>query len=409
MFLKLFQSLIIKIDENIARKAISYLNSELPKYMKPDPASTSYILYSAYVLTSFPKNWPETKDSLRMAKVFADFVDKNHRALTHLGKAYMVWIYNRLGEKDKANSYLDRMMDGAKEDNISGLYWAPEKISWLWYNDSIEKHSFILRTLLNFKPSDKRIEPMLKWLLFNRKGNEWKSTKATAAAIYSILEILKNRGALDKPDIYTTNWNGIKNSITVEPFDWLSKPIIFSKAGKEITEKDSKITIEKKGPGFGFASLTLLYSSKKFDEDSGEGIMKLNRKYFLRYKEGNDYKLKPLNSGDRIKVGDQIEIQLTINSRSQFEYIHIRDPKPAGFEAQELKSGWKWDKITRYEEQRDSLTNFFIEWLPNGEYILKYHIKATTPGTYKIGPALMQSMYAPEFSAYTQGMEIKVE
>ena len=398
----------VAVDEGMAKRAIAYVNSEIPRHMKPDEASTSYILYAAYVLTSFPKTWSETAQSFKMAKLWADYADKNSRAMTPFGKAYAAWIYFRLNEKDKAYSYLDRAMDGSREDEDAGLYWTPEKISWLWYNDTVEKHAFILRTLQTLRPKDKRIEPMLKWLLFNRKGNEWKSTKATAAAIYSILDIMKNRGALDKPDNYSASWGGEKYAVTAEPFDWLAKPFRFVKTGKDIDKKDSQAVVEKEGPGFGFASLTLIFTTDRPAEASGPGIMELGRKYFLRYKEGDDYRLKPLALGETVKVGDQLEIQLTVKTKSQFEYVHLKDPKPAGFEAEELKSGWKWEQLSRYEEPRDSLTNFFMDWLPHGEYVLKYRLKATTPGKYRIGSALMQSMYAPEFSAYSDGMEIKV-
>ncbi|MBI4656045.1 MAG: hypothetical protein HY746_04755 [Elusimicrobia bacterium] len=398
----------VAVDENMAKRAVSYVNSEIPKYMKPDPASTSYILYASYVLTSFPKSWPETQESFKMAKVWVEFADKYSKAMTPFGKAYAAWVYMRLNEKTKAYSYLDRAMDGSKEDPNTGLYWAPEKISWLWYNDTVEKHAFILRTLLFLKPKDKRIEPMLKWLLFNRKGNEWKSTRTTAAAVYSILDILKTRGALDKPDNYSMKWADENYAVKVEPFEWIEKPFRFYKTGRDISQKHSNAVIEKEGPGFGFASLTLVFTTDRLAESSGPGIMELNRQYFLRYKEGDDYRLRPLKSGDAVKVGDQIEVHLTANAKSQFEYVHLKDPKPAGFEAEELKSGWKWDKLSRYEEPRDSLTNFFMDWLPHGEYVLKYRIRPTTPGKYRIGSSVMQSMYSPEFSAYSSGMEIKV-
>ena len=59
-------------------------------------------------------------------------------------------------------------------------------------------------------------------------------------------------------------------------------------------------------------------------------------------------------------------------------------------------SGYKWDLgISWYEETRDSGTNFFFEWLPAGEYTFKYRVRANMAGTFKVGPATVQSMYAP--------------
>jgi uncharacterized protein YfaS (alpha-2-macroglobulin family) len=69
-----------------------------------------------------------------------------------------------------------------------------------------------------------------------------------------------------------------------------------------------------------------------------------------------------------------------------------------------LRSGYRWDLgLGRYEEIRDSGTNFFMEWLPEGEYTLTHRIRCAMAGTFKTAPATLQSMYAPEFAAYSAG------
>ncbi|MCX5785875.1 MAG: MG2 domain-containing protein [Elusimicrobia bacterium] len=399
----------VAIPEDVAKRALNYVFAEIPRHMKAEEGETSFILYAAYVVTSFPEKWPEHKTALSYAKLWVDFADKHANALTPFGKAYAAYVYHRLGEHVKAESYLARAMDGSRADAIAGLYWTPEKISWLWYNDSVEKHAFILRTLLALKPKDPRIGGMVQWLLFSRKTSEWKSTKASAAAIYSLLDVMKSKGAFDKEESFKINWADTQDSVTLQPFDWAGKPLRWSKYGKDITARDVSATIEKTGPGLAFASLTGIYTTNKLAAESPSGMMNISRKYYLRAKEGDNYILRPLTSGCTVAVGDQIEVQLGVTTRSQFEYVHIKDPRGAGFEAEELLSGWKWDQLSRYEEPRDSLTNFFVSWLPHGEYILKYRVRPTTPGTYRIGSAVMQSMYAPEFAAHSDGFMLSVK
>jgi len=399
----------VAIPEDVARKALRYVLGEIPRHMRAEEGETSLILYAAYVVTSFPEKWPEHTTALSYAKLWVDYADKYSNAITPFGKAYAAYVYMRLGERKKADSYLARAMDGSREDDIAGVYWTPEKISWLWYNDTVEKHAFMLRTLLVLKPKDHRISGMVKWLLFSRKAGEWKSTKASAAAIYSLLDVMKSRGALDKEENFKIKWADLNDEVTLQPFDWAAKPLRWSKYGSGITAGDVSATIEKTGPGLAYASLTGIYTTDKLSGESPAGMMNISRKYFLRAKEGEDYVLKLLAAGDTVSVGDQIEVQLTINTRSQFEYVHIKDPRGAGFEAEELLSGWKWDQLSRYEEPRDSLTNFFVDWLPHGEYVLKYRVRPTTPGTYRIGSAVMQSMYAPEFAAHSAGITLSVK
>ncbi|MBZ0115050.1 MAG: hypothetical protein K8J08_21495, partial [Thermoanaerobaculia bacterium] len=96
-------------------------------------------------------------------------------------------------------------------------------------------------------------------------------------------------------------------------------------------------------------------------------------------------------------------------SRHAAEYVHLRDPRGAGFEPESLLSGYRYDLgIVRYEEIRDSGTNFFFEWLPAGEYTMKYRLRANMEGVFRVGPATLQSMYAPEFAAYSSGKVLSV-
>ncbi|MDA8130638.1 MAG: MG2 domain-containing protein [Elusimicrobia bacterium] len=399
----------VDIPADMAKRALSWTLSEIPGHMKPAPEETSTALYAAYVVTSFPADWPEAATARNYAKAWVDYADRHSAAMTPLGKAYAAYVYLRLGQKQKAGAYLDGAMQGARSDDISGVYWAPEKISWLWYNDTVEKHAFILRTLLAVRPKDARIPGMVRWLLFNRKNNEWKSTKASAAAIYSLLDVMKARGALDKGDSFSVTMGSSTEKLDLKPFDWVSTPLRWSDYGDGITAADLAPTVRKKGPGLAFASFTGIYTTDRQAKESPDGMMNVSRRYFLRVKEGADYALKPLSDGDAVNVGDEVEVHLTVRTRSQFEYVHIMDPKAAGFEAEQLTSGWKWEQLARYEEPRDSLTNFFVEWLPHGEYVLKYRLRPTAPGTFKAGAAVIQSMYAPEFAAHSAGFTLNVK
>jgi uncharacterized protein YfaS (alpha-2-macroglobulin family) len=261
----------VEIPQETARKALSYVLAEIPGHLKPEEGETSLILYAAYVVTSFPEAWGESATARKYAKAWADYADRHAAALTPFGKAYAAYVYLRLGEKAKAESYLDRAMDGARSDDIAGVYWAPEKISWLWYNDTVEKHAFMLRTLLAVRPADPRIPGLVRWLLFNRKANEWKSTKASAAAIYSLLDVMAAKGALDKPENFSLKWGKVSDSLQLQPFDWVAKPLRWSKYRAEIGRTDLAPAVEKTGPGLAFAAFTGIYTTDKTAAESPDG------------------------------------------------------------------------------------------------------------------------------------------
>ena len=109
-------------------------------------------------------------------------------------------------------------------------------------------------------------------------------------------------------------------------------------------------------------------------------------------------------------MGDELEVQLSLRVKQAAEYVHLRDPRGAGFEPVSQTSGFAWDRgLGYYEEVRDSGESFFFEQLPAGEHTFKYRVRANMAGTFRVGPASVQSMYAPEFNAYSSGAVLGVE
>ncbi len=69
-----------------------------------------------------------------------------------------------------------------------------------------------------------------------------------------------------------------------------------------------------------------------------------------------------------------------------------------------MLSRYQWDAtgVGWYEETRDSGANFFFEQLPVGQYTFKLPAaRANLAGVFRVGPATVQSMYAPELTAYS--------
>ena len=399
----------VKVPKDMIQKALRYVNKEIPLKLKAEERYLSLVAYAAYVVTSYPVGeFSAAGEGHQAAKSWVVFLERHIHALTPLGEAYLSYTYLRLGNKKRAEEILDMAMDGVREDPIAGAYWTPEKYSWVWYSDTVEKHAFFLRTLQEIRPQDKLIPGMVQWLLFNRKGTVWKSTKASVAAVYALLDYLNQRGALAADELFQIKWGKMTDSVVVKADDWLEEPLRWQEKGFKITPEKQKVAIKKEGPGLAFASLTWIYSTDQIPEASTPGMLELKRKFYRRVKEGKRYHLKPIKSGTKVRVGEQIEVQLKINTRSQFEYMHLKDPKAAGFEAETLLSGWKYDLLRFYEEPRDSLTNFFMSRIPHGEYILRYRLKPTKPGIYRMGAATLQSMYSPEMTAHSAGFIIEV-
>ncbi len=158
-----------------------------------------------------------------------------------------------------------------------------------------------------------------------------------------------------------------------------------------------------------FASAAWHYSTEELPETSSGDFFKISRSYFKRQAKAGEIILTPIKPGQAVKVGDEIEVQISIKTKHQAEYVHLRDPRPAGFEPVSVNSGHRWEfGLNWYEEIRDNGTNFFFEQVPTGEYTFRYRMRAANAGTFRSIPAEIQSMYAPEFNGFSSGTTLEI-
>ncbi|MCP4659477.1 MAG: hypothetical protein GY856_29065, partial [bacterium] len=395
----------VEVPQDMVVKAWGYMHrhylDELTRAMIKKDCCWEVVTFLNYVLSSYP-------DSAWTGEVFTDderekmlaFSFGHWRRHSPLLKGYLALTLRRAGRTDDARLVFASVMDSAKTTPDQGTFWAPEDRAWLWYNDTIETHAFALRTLSELEPSDARRHGLVQWLFLNKKLNHWKSTRATAEVIYSLVHYLEQVGALGVREEVAVAVGPRTRSFVFEPDRYTGRNNQMVIAGDEIDPATmATVEVSSESPGFLFASATWHFSTEELPAEARGDFFSVTRRYFRRVSTGREWVLQPLAEGAVLVPGDQVEVQLSLRTKHAAEYVHLRDPRGAGFEPETTASQFKWDLgIGWYEEVRDSGTNFFFEWLPVGEYTFKYRLRANLAGTFRVGPATIQSMYAPEFT-----------
>jgi uncharacterized protein YfaS (alpha-2-macroglobulin family) len=365
-----------------------------------------------YVVSSYP-DARYTREALTAEERsrILDFSFKYWKEHSTYLKGYLALTLARAGRAKDAEQVWESAMASARTSPELGTTWAPGEQGWLWYNDATETQAFALRTLTELKPKDPRREGLVQGLLLGKKLNHWKSTRATAEAVYALVKYLEQEGALGVREDAKVTVGDRTVELVFEPDRYTGRKNQVLIPGAEVEPvKSSKVVVEKTAKGFAFASATWHFSTEKLPEQERGDFFQVSRRYFLREQQGKETVLRPLAEGAKLVPGDEVEVQLSLRTKHEAEYVHLRDPRAAGLEPAGAASGHRWDaRVVWYEETRDSGANFFFEGLPAGEYTFKYRLRANMAGTFRVGPATVQSMYAPEFTAYSAGALLKVE
>jgi alpha-2-macroglobulin len=385
----------------------NYLD-EIVRDMTAHDRGWEFVTFINYVLSNYPdSSWYQGSFTPEERKTMLDFSLKHWKSHTPYLKGQLALTLIRMDRPKDASLVWQSVMDSAKTAEDQGTFWAPEDRAWLWYNDTIETHAFAIRTDMEIAPKDPKLDGMVLWLFLNKKLNHWKSTRATAEVIYSLAHYMKKTGRLAIREDATVSVGSHKTYFVFEPDQYTGKKNQIVIPGEKIDPETSSITVEKSGKGHLLASATWHFSTEQLPEEERGDYLKLSRSYFKRVNTGKEYVLQPIQEAATIALGDEVEVHLSLASKHPMEYVHLRDPRAAGFEPSSNISKYKRDPgISWYEEIRDSGTNFFFEHLPQGEYTLKYRMRAATAGSFKVAPATVQPLYAPEFAAYSSGASI---
>jgi uncharacterized protein YfaS (alpha-2-macroglobulin family) len=404
----------VDVPKDIVQRGWAYLaghfRQEYADRMLKDDCSWEFLTFLNYAASCYPdESWMGNALTPQERKEILEHSFRHWKEHSPYLRSQLALTLKRMGRPADASLVFASVMDSARTTQDEGTFWAPEDRAWLWYNDTIETHAFALRTLMEIVPEDPRKDGLVQWLFLNKKFNQWKSTRATAEVIYSLVHYLQKEGAAAAREDARITAAGTSVQFVFEPDRYTGKKNQLVIPGDRIGADHSTVVVEKESAGLVFASATWHFSTEKLPEEGAGGLLSVSRKYFRRENTGREFVLKPLGEGSSLKPGDEVEVQLSVRAGQPCEYVHLRDPRAAGLEPGTAVSRYRWDLgLSWYEETRDSGTNFFFELLPQGEYTLRYRLRAATAGVFKASPATIQSMYAPEFAAYSSGAMVEI-
>jgi uncharacterized protein YfaS (alpha-2-macroglobulin family) len=90
--------------------------------------------------------------------------------------------------------------------------------------------------------------------------------------------------------------------------------------------------------------------------------------------------------------------------------VHMKDLRAPTFEPINQLSGYKYQGgLGYYESPRDVGTHFFFQYLPKGTWVFEYPVMVSQTGDFSTGITTIQSLYAPEFTAHSEGFRVRIE
>ena len=332
----------------------------------------------------------------KVNRYFIDKLSGEGKELTIYGKALGAIILQQAGKVAEAKLFMQSLMEYSVVTDEMGRYFDTPKARYSWFSYKIPTEVAAMEAIQRITKDTKAIDEMKRWLLKQKQTQTWETPIATADAVYALMatgasDLLANTGGVEitlgKEVIRTPADNAI---------GYIKKTV----SGDVMNIK--KVSVDKEGTGMGWGAVYAQYL-ESMDQigEQGNGLSVSRQLY-----KGDE----ALNESAPLKVGDKITVRLTVKADRDMDFVQIKDDRAACMEPLQAVSGFRWSNgLGYYQATKDASTQFFIDQMRKGTYVIEYQVYVNRTGEYQTGIATVQSAYAPEFGGHTGGYRVMVE
>jgi uncharacterized protein YfaS (alpha-2-macroglobulin family) len=399
-----------EMPENVISKGLWNLKGQLEITKNLDPTTRAYMIYVMAFANGQEKTLEKSVIDGQLAKFDTKGINNYAISLLALASYYQ-------GDKTSAAA-LVHQLEGNTVSTGTATYWTGKTWHYNWQDDAVETTAFALKALIEMKGNNDLIKKGVHWLLTQRQGFSWNSTRQTAIIVFALADYLKNSQELEPnylTKVYLNDQMVIEKKITKA--DVYSKESRVRVKAAALKQGENQIRVEKYGEGkLYFTSRVMYYSADENIQPRSAGF-KVTREYFrlVKQRKGEEivYLKQPLNG--TVKSGDEILVKVHILSDNNYEYFMLEDPLPSGGEVIRSTQGYKITDEQGYEggslygwrwwwaqrDVRDEKVAFFARYLSSGEHQFSYIVRAEIPGDYHVMPSVASLMYYPEVRGNT--------
>jgi hypothetical protein len=320
-------------------------------------------------------------------------------------QAHLALAFQRFGDGATAKAILDSIRERSVSNEELGMFWRDLELSWGWFRAPIETQALMIEAFDEIAHDAAAVEACKVWLLKQKQTQGWKTTRATADAVYGLL--LRGAGLLASDALVEVKLDDrwLRPEKTEAGTGFYEQRF----APAEIRPAMGRVTVKKVDDGVSWGSLHWQYLEDMTKVTPYAGTpLTVRKTLFLREYTKKGPTLRPAK-GD-LAVGDELVVRVELRTDRDMEYVHLKDQRGAGTEPVNVLSRYRYqDGLAYYESTRDTASHFYIEYLPKGAYVFEYAARIVHRGRYQTGIAEAQCLYAPEFNSHSGSFDLRVK
>jgi uncharacterized protein YfaS (alpha-2-macroglobulin family) len=326
-------------------------------------------------------------------------------SLWRQSQAHLAIGLKRFGDKQTPVQIMASIKEFSSTSEEMGMTWQDTERTWWWYKAPIETQAMMIEAFDEVTNDSQAVEDCKVWLLKQKQTQDWRTTKATADAIYGLL--IRGTNLLASNSLVLVALNGQ----WIQPDQIEAGTGFYEKrfAASEIQPSMGHVTVKKTDEGVSWGSVHWQYLEDMSKVTGYEGTpLQLRKALYVKTTTGQGQVLTPVTGA--LHVGDELVTRIELRVDRDMEYVHMEDQRASGTEPVSVLSGYRYqDGLAYYQSVHDTSTHFYMDYLAKGVYVFEYSTRVQLKGRYQSGVTDIQCMYAPEFNSHSESVELEVE
>ncbi|MCH8512081.1 MAG: hypothetical protein LAT83_10575, partial [Kiritimatiellae bacterium] len=396
----------VEVDHAAALRAMRALDGWMEEQHRRHPdALNPMVAFYLYGRSFYLENLP-IADEHREA--FVHWVEKARTDWIRLGsrqsQAHVALALHRMGEREVPADIMRSIRERAVMGKDMGMYWRDTERNWWWYRAPIESQALMIEAFAEIMENAEAVEECAVWLIKQKQTQHWRSTKATADAVYAILLRGTDRLASDERLEISLGGERVEPG-HIEPGTGFYEARFLR---GEIRPEMGRIQVAKPDEGVAWGSVHWQYFENIENvTPHAETPLRVSKRLYVKEATARGPVLRAVEGP--VSPGDELVARIELRADRDMEYVHLQDHRGSGAEPVNVLSGYRYqDGLRYYESTRDTASHFFIDYLPKGTYVFEYSLWARHRGTFESGIATVQCMYAPEFNSHSESITFRI-
>ncbi len=406
------------VDAKVMERAAAYLQAYVSATDDPNRTATWWLNRRAFILYALADYGQG--DVSATTQLF----DQRQNMDTY-ARAYLAMTLAIFDKSDSRITTILSDINSAAILSATGAHWEEANRDVWNMNTDTRSTAIVLSALAKLDPENNLNPSVVRWLMVARQANgAWETTQESAWALIGLTDWMTATGELTANYGYSVTVNGEKLTEGTATTENLRDSVELQVKVADLFKDQANRVVFDRTAGDGrmyYTAHLTVYQNVPDIKALNKGLVVARQYTIPDGKCGTeDNPACPLVTS--AKVGDDIQVKVTIIAPNDLYYVVIEDPIPAGTEPVDtsllttsvvgqapqlnyqnpLYYGWGWWWFSN-TDLRDEKVVLSATYLPKGTYEYTYTVHASLAGTYNVIPTTGYEFYFPEVSGRGDG------